>query len=232
MIIKTIFSKQAKDMFKNPAVLIQFIIYPVVALVFTELVAKSETFEGMDVNMFVIMMGSIFAGMGLIISTAAIIAEDIESKSLRLLVMAGVRPQQYLLGVGGFLLLAGAFTALLFSLIGVFSTEELFKFLAVMIACTATSIIIGATIGIFSKNQQAATSLGMPIAMVFGFVPMLASFNDTVYQYSSFLYTQQLNIIVNDFSENFSKAMLVILANIFIVGVLFMLAYRKRGLRS
>ncbi|MCL2719329.1 MAG: ABC transporter permease [Lachnospiraceae bacterium] len=229
---KTIFIKQAKDTMKNPSSLIQFILFPVVAWLMTEFVAKSENFEGMPVNMFVVLMGAVFAGMGLIMVTAGIVAEDIEKKSLRFLVMAGVKPNQYLGGTGSFLLVLGSITALLFGLIGIFTTAELVKFVVVLIACVANSIILGATVGLMSKNQQSAMSLGMPVAVVLAFTPMVANFNETIYNASSFLYTQQLNIITNDFTEDFTKAMIVIFINMVVLIVLFSLAYWKRGLRS
>jgi len=227
---KTIFIKQAQDMFKNVGVLVQFIIFPLVALVMTQLIAIPN--EDMPTNMFVTMMAAIFAGMGLISSTASIIAEDIENKSLRLLVMAGVKPHQYLMGVGGFILLAGAVTSVVFGLIGDFTTIEFLKFIAIMIAGTAASIILGATIGIFAKNQQAATGISMPIAMVLGFTPMIANFNETIERVAIVFHTQQLNVIVNDFSANFAQAMAIIGANMVILIILFAIAYKKKGLKG
>jgi len=227
--IKAIFIKQAKDMFKNPAVLVQFIIFPAVALVMTELVSKSN--EYIPTNMFVTMMAAIFAGMALITSTASIIAEDMERKSLRFLVMAGVKPQEYLLGVGGFILLAGSVVSVIFGLIGYFTWVELAMFLLVMITGVAASVILGAIIGILSKNQQAATAISMPVAIVLGFSPMIANYNKTVEKIAGVFYTQQLNVIVNDFSANFPKAMLVIVLNMTVLLFFFVIAYKKRGLK-
>ena len=227
--VKAIFVKQAKDMLKNTMVLVQFIIFPAVALVMTELVAKSN--ETIPPNMFVTMMAAIFAGMALVTTTASVIAEDIERKSLRFLVMAGVKPHEYLTGIGGFILLAGSIVSVVFGLIGDFTGLEFAKFLTVMITSTAASVMLGATIGLLSKNQQAATALGMPIAMVLGFTPMIANFNVTVEKIANVLYIQQLNVIVNDFYANFAKAMLVIGANMIILLVLFVIAYKKKGLK-
>lgn len=227
---KTIFLKQTKDMFKNPMVLIQFIIYPAVAIIMTELVAKSN--NDIPNNMFITMMAAIFAGMGLVTATAGVISEDIERKSLRFLVMAGVKPYEYLLGTGGFFLLAGVVVSLVFGLTGDFTGTEFAKFLTVMITGTAASIVLGAAIGMLSKNQQAATAISMPIAVIFGFTPMIANFNETVGKAAGFLYTQQLNVIVNDFSANFTKAIMVIGVNIAILTILFVLAYKKKGLKS
>ena len=225
-IIGAIFTKQAKDMFKNPMVLAMFVIFPAVALIMTLLVARQN--DDIPNNMFVTMMAAIFAGMGLITSVSGAIAEDIEKKSLRFLVIAGVKPHQYLLGAGGFFLLAGTVASVAFALIGDFTGDETVKFLMVMIAGTAASILLGASIGIFSKNQQAATSLGMPVAMIFGFAPMIASFNETVEKAAGILYTQQISVIVNDFSVSLARPLLVIAANIAVLTILFIFAYKKK----
>ncbi len=225
-----IFIKQAKDIFKNPMVLVQFIVFPAVALVMTNLIAKPN--EHISNNMFVTMMAAIFAGMALITTMAGVIAEDKERKSIRFLVMAGVKPHEYLLGTGGFILLAGVLVSVVFGLIGTFTGAELGKFLIIMTFSTAASVLLGASIGMLSKNQQSATAVSMPLAMIFGFVPMLASFSKPIEKAASFLYTQQLNVVVNDFSANFTKAMVVTAVNIGVLMVLFVLAYRKSGLRG
>ena len=229
--MKAIFTKQAKDMIKNPAVLVMFIVFPAVALIMTVFVTipENEYFSG---NMFVTMMASIFAGMGLITSASAVVAEDIAGKSLRFLIIAGVKPHQYLLGTGGFYLLAGAAASVIFNLIGGFSGEEALKFLTIMATGLAASIILGMVFGILAGNQQAAASLSMPVAVIVGFTPMIAGFNETVEKFAGVLYTQQINIIVNDFSAGLLKPLLVIAANIAVFTVLFVIAYRKKGLKG
>lgn len=227
---KAIFIKQAKDMLKNPMVMIQFIIFPAVALIMTELVAKAD--ENIPNNMFITMMAAIFAGMTLITSAAGAIAEDKERKSLRFLVMAGVKPHEYLLGTGGFIMLSGVIVSIMFGFIGTFEGTELAKFLTIMILGVLASILLGAVIGMLCKNQQAATAVAMPIAVIFGFTPMIANFNPTIEKAASILYTQQLNVIMNDFSANFSQVIAVTVANIVVLTMLFILAYKKNGLRG
>ena len=190
--VKALFIKQAKDILKNPMVLVQFLVFPVVAWVMTELVAKAS--PDIPDGMFVAMMAPIFAGMALITAMAGVIAEDIENKSLRFLVMAGVKPHEYLLGTGGFTLLAGVLVSIWFGLIGGFAGEELAKFLLVMIASVVASLLLGAAIGMLSKNQQTATAIGVPVAMLIGFLPMIATFNESIERVASVLYTQQLSM--------------------------------------
>jgi ABC-2 type transport system permease protein len=228
--IKAIFIKQAKDMSKNPMVLNMFIIFPAVALVMTVFVPIPPN-DFVHGNMFVTMMAAIFAGMGLITTASDVIAEDIERRSLRFLIIAGVKPHQYLLGTGGFFLLAGAVTSVIFSLIGGFTGAEFLKFMTIMIAGTATSILLGTVIGMVSKNRQAATSLCMPIAVIVGFTPMIANFNETVEKVAGVLYTQQINLIVNDFSASLWQPLLVIASNIVVLTVSFVIAYKKKGLK-
>jgi ABC-2 type transport system permease protein len=229
--MKAIFLKQAKDMLKNPMVLVIFIVFPAVALIMTYFVPIPEN-DFVSENMFVTMMAAIFAGMGLITAASDVIAEDIERGSLRFLVIAGVKPHQYLLGTGGFFLLAGTVTSIIFALIGSFSGMEFIKFLVIMVTGTATSITLGTVIGMWSKNRQAATSLGMPVALIVGFTPMIASFNETVEKFAGVLYTQQINVIVNDFSASLVRPLLVVASNIAVLVFLFIVAYKKKGLRG
>ncbi|MCL2518838.1 MAG: ABC transporter permease [Oscillospiraceae bacterium] len=229
-IIKAIFTKQAKDVMKSPMALVMFFTFPAVALLMTIFVAGSN--DDIPQNMFVTMMAAIFAGMGLITSVSDAIAEDIERKCLRFLVIAGVKPHQYLIGTGCFYLLAGTVTSVVFALIGDFTFIETMKFLAIMVSGVAASILLGATIGIYSKNRQSATALAMPASVLVGFTPMLAAFNETIEKFAGILYTQQINVIVNDFSVSIWKPLLVILANIVVLLVLFIVAYTKKGLKG
>ena len=81
-------------------------------------------------------------------------------------------------------------------------------------------------------NQQAAAGLSMPVAVIVGFTPMIAGFNDTVEKFARVLYTQQINVIVSDFSAGLLKPLLVITANIAVFTVLFVIAYKKKGLKG
>jgi ABC-2 type transport system permease protein len=67
--------------------------------------------------------------------------------------------------------------------------------------------------------------------MVLAFTPMIANFNETIAKVANVFYTQQVNVIVNDFSTGMIKPFLIILANIVILTVLFVLVYKKKGLK-
>jgi hypothetical protein len=226
--VQAILKKQAIDIRKNPIILINFLIFPAVAFLMTLFVARGN--DDIPNNMFVTMMAAVFAGMGLISVSSSAIAEDIEQKCLRFLVLAGVKPGQYLLGMSGCFLLAGIVTSVAFALIGDFTFPEAVKFLAVMVPGVAASILLGATLAIMS-NRQVSNALNMPVAVIVGFAPMIANFNETVERVAGILYTQQINVIVNDFSVSLWKPLTVIFANIVVLTVLFIVVYRKKGLK-
>jgi len=244
--VKAIFKKQFKGSVKNPETLIQFMIYPVMALVMN--VMTNIDFEGyylpqefidtMMNNMpnLATMMATMFAGMALIPTVAGIIAEDIEKKSLRFLVMAGVKPSAYLIGVGSVIFLVSIFTSAAFGFIAGFSGIDFLIFCASMLSGVAASIVLGATIGILTKNQQAATALSMPVALVLGFGPMLAQFNDRAARVLHIFYTQQLNVVADNLNYPYLattplwQSFVIVGVNILVVGILFVVVFRKKGM--
>ena len=235
---RAIFIKQAKDTLKNRMVLIQFIIFPVMAFVMTEFIAKGQ--PDIPNSLYVTMFAAMFAGMTPLTMTSGAISEDRERKSLRFLVMAGVKPYEYLLGIGGFVLVMCSLISVIFGLIGGFSGMELFKFVSVLILGSIASAILGATIGIFSKNQQSATAISTPVFMLLSFSPLIAMFNESVKKFVGIFYTQHVNNIVNaggflsdpDQAADPLKSYLIIAANIAVLLVLFFVAYKKKGLRD
>ena len=109
---------------------------------------------------------------------------------------------------------------------------DFIRFIIVMMLGSVASTLLGAAIGIVSKNQQSAAAIAMPVGMILGFTPMLALFSDTVQKVFSVFYTMQVNTLLNDFDAGFTKPALIVLANIAVFAVLFALAYKKKGLRG
>jgi len=238
--VKAIFKKQTKDVVKNMAILLQFIIYPGIAFAMMSVmdtdVIPAEMLAAMP-NM-VIMMASIFAGMGLIPTVAGIIAEDREKKSLRFLIMAGVKPSAYLLGVGGVIFLISIFTALGFGFVSDFSGQDFWIFVAAIMSGVTASILLGATFGIISKNQQSATGLAMPATMILGFGPMMAQFNDTIARVLHIFYTQQFSVVADSLMGFGSEETIlwhsfaIMWANVAVLAVLFVFVFTKKGLKG
>jgi len=247
--VKAVFKKQLKGTVQNPETLIQFIIYPLMAFImsmFMDMETMTEglmeyaphMLEAMLANMpnLVTMMAAMFAGMALIPAVAGIIAEDFERKSLRFLIMAGVKPPAYLIGVGSVIFFASAFTSVAFGFVGEFSGTDFLIFVGAMMSGVAASIVLGAIIGILTKNQQSATALSMPIALVLGFGPMMAQFNETVARVLHVFYSQQINIVVDYLTIGSEtplwQSFAIIWANVAVLSILFVIVYAKKGLKG
>ncbi len=221
-----IFKKQLKDTLKNKTVLIQFIMFPLMTLVMENAITLPDMPELFFTKLFSVM----YIGMAPVTAAAAIISEEKEKNTLRVLMMANIKPWEYLLGVGAYvwtLCMAGAGIMAT----GLASTDIPF-YLGVMAAGFVVSIAIGACIGIFSSNQMTATSLFVPVMMVFSFSPMLAMFNDKIEKVARIFYTQQLRVLMNRMSFEGIKpeSILILAVNAVLALALFFVAFRRKGL--
>ena len=227
--ISVVIKKQIKDTFKNKTILIQFILFPLMTLIFENAIEMKDMPEFFFTRLFAVM----YIGMAPLTSTAAIISEEKERNTLRVLMMANVKPAEYLIGVGlyvwGICMIGACVMAT-----GL-PAETIPAFMGVMAAGFVISIIAGACIGIWSKNQMSATSLVMPVMMVLSFVPMLAIFNDSIAKVSKIFYTKQIMNLLDGIILNGSDGIgrfgtLVIVINAALMIMFFTLAYHKKGL--
>lgn len=224
--IGIIIKKQLRDTLKNKTVLIQFIMFPVMTLIMEHAVSIPDMPEFFFTKLFSVM----YIGMAPLTSVASIIAEEKEKNTLRVLTMANVKSWEYLAGVGIYvwtLCMAGA---------GVMATclpaTDIPFYLCIMATGFIISIAMGAAVGIFAPNQMVATSLFMPVMMVFSFAPMLAMFNDKIEKAARVFYTQQLRVLLGQmtFDGIKTETVLVIVLNALIALSIFFAAFKRKGL--
>ena len=224
--VVTIVKKQLNDTLKNKTVLIQFVMFPVLTLIFEHAINIPDMPELFFAKLFSVM----YMGMAPLTAVAAIISEEKEKNTLRVLMMANVKPWEYLMGVGIYvwtICMAGA---------GVIATsfpaKDIPFYLAVMAAGFIISIAVGACVGIFAPNQMVSTSMVMPVMLVFSFAPMLAMFNDKIEKIARIFYTQQIRVLLNNMTfdgikpENFA----IVAVNALLAIILFFAAFKKKGL--
>lgn len=226
--INAVFQKQLKETLKNKAILIQFVMLPFMAVIMNSFVR----IEDMPENFFVKLFAVMFVGMAPQTCTASIISEEKEMGTLRVLMMSNVKPLQYLAGTGFYVWLFCMGGAAIFAAAGGYSGSELCLFMAVMAAGILISELIGSVIGILSKNQMTATSVGLSVMMIFSFVPMLAMFNSTVEKCAVVVYTRQMSLIMDGIgSGGIGADNVLVLAVSFVLALgMFVAAYRRKGL--
>ncbi|MDE7233946.1 MAG: ABC transporter permease [Ruminiclostridium sp.] len=226
--IKAVFIKQILDTIKNKTIFIQFLMFPIMVII----METAIKIEDMPEHFFVKLLAVMFVGMAPLTCMSAIISEEKEKNTLRALMMSNVKSWQYLVSIGVYVFIMCMVGTAVFAVLGEYKGAELAMFLFSMIAGIILSEIIGAVIGIFSGNQMAATSLTLPIMMIFSFVPMLSMFNESIKKFAGIIYSQQISDLINGIgtSEVSAGSILVIAVN-FVVGlVLFAVAYKKKGL--
>lgn len=225
-----IFSKQLKDTWRNKSILLQFVLLPIMALAMGYIMPEDMISQRDIAAMFTTM----YVSMIPIASMCAIIAEEREKGTLRALRMANVNSGQYLIGIGGCLFLESMFGVALFSILGEYAGMDLLQYILVSSIGVLSSLLLGASIGLAAKNQMSATSLSAPLSVILSFMPTLAVMNDEIAKLSKYLYTQQLNNILQNIGDTpFTRERLLILfANIAVFCLTFVVVFHKKGLKD
>lgn len=226
--VRAVFRKQMKETLKNKEVLVQFMMFPLIAVVMENLVHV----EGMPERYFVNLFSAMYVGMAPLVATVSILAEEKEKGTLRALLMANVKSPEYLMGVGSYVWFACMAGACIFMVTGGYKGKTALSFLMIMGVGIFISLVLGAAIGASCRNQMAATAISVPVMLVLSFLPMLSAFNATVEKGAKFVYTQQISLLVNQVSEknlSFQNGS-IIFVNFLLVTVFFAYAYRKAGI--
>ncbi len=228
--IAVIFKKQIRDTLKNKMVLIQFLMFPVLVVIFENVVKIEDMPEHFFVKLFAVM----FVGMAPLTCMSAIIAEEKEKNTLRVLLMSNVKPAEYLVGVGSYVFVMCSAGMAVFAVVGGYSGTELVRFIAAMSAGIILSELTGAVIGIFSRNQMTATSISVPVMMLLAFLPMLSMFNDTIKSVAQVTYSQQISELINGIGDSGiqTESLIVIAVNFVLAVILFTVAYKRKGLET
>jgi ABC-2 type transport system permease protein len=200
--------------------------FPLLTLIFENAINIPDMPELFFTKLFSVM----YMGMAPLVAVASVIAEEKEKNTLRVLTMANVKAWEYLAGIGIYvwtICMAGA---------GVMATTlssgDIPFYLGVMAAGFIISIAIGACIGIIASNQMAATSLSLPVMLIFSFMPMLAMFNDKIEKIAGIFYTQQIRELLGNmtFDGIKTETMLVVAVNALLALSLFFAAFKRKGL--
>lgn len=220
-----IFKKQLKDTLKNKAVLIQFIMFPIMTLIMNNAIQLND----LPPNFFVLLFAAMYIGMAPLTSIAAIIAEEKEQNTLRVLFLSNVRPSSYLVGIGSYVWLCCLLGSIVICLAGSYDLKERILFMVVMSVGIFASLLLGAAIGTFSKTQMMSTSLTVPIMIFFSFLPMLSLFNDTVAKFAKYTYSEQIRLALSEIDnpQILGERFFILIANILLFTGLFVVAYRR-----
>lgn len=223
--ILAILWKQVKDTFKNKTILIQFVMFPVMTVIMENAIKIENMPKHFFANLFAIM----YIGMAPLTSMSAIISEEKEKNTLRVLHMSNVKAVEYFIGNAIYIWSICMLGSLVIGLAGGYDGETLVKFMLVMAVGHLISTMLGAAIGAFSTNQMMATSITIPVMMVFSFLPMLSMFNETIGKFAKIFYSQQLHLLISQLNnfEVSTECVIVMCVNIILIAGIFALGYQR-----
>jgi hypothetical protein len=246
-VVKSILRKQLDDLMKNPMVTSIFILFPLMAWVLIR-------FQGTGAPGEALMMMSAIAMMSVasmpITTITTYIAEDVENHSLRFMIMAGVKPAQYLTGLAIFSLALSALAMIAFGFIGELEAYQFTMFMGITLLGCIASVVVGAILGLLAKNIQQASIYTSIFGIGLGFIPVISLMNPELLSRTFFIYTQQVYVILmymalgqgteaiewiyelTSYNFNFTTSILLISGNIVVFLAIFVLLYKKKGLRG
>ncbi len=217
--------KQLKDTLKNKTILIQFLMFPCMTVV----MENSVSIQGMPKHFFANLFAIMYVGMAPLTAMSAIISEEKEKNTLRVLQMCSVNAFEYLLGNAIYIISVCMLGSFVIAFAGGYTGGELQAFLLIMFIGHMISMFAGAAIGVLSENQMTATSLTVPVMMVCSFLPMLSMFNDAIGKAAKYIYSEQLYLMMNQLGaiEIKPETIIIMCANVIFILGCFVFAYRK-----
>jgi ABC-2 type transport system permease protein len=226
--INALIGKQFKTMTSNPFVITPLLLIPFMALLFS-LAIDPEALPGMIPFML---------GMNMIVSVptviSCLIAEEKEKNTLNVLITSTVSVMDFLVS-NVFITVActTVINAFIYFIMGAgeFISFGTFILLATLGVLAAT--LLGAVIGIASKNQAAASTMVSPLMLLL-ILPIFFPGNFLVDYIFYYFFTEQVLITINDIALNDAAVtgfpLLIIAVNIAVLGALFGWFYKKKGL--
>lgn len=222
--------KQLKDTLKNKTILIQFIMFPCM----TVIMETAINIQGMPEHFFANLFAVMYIGMAPLTSIAAIIAEEKEKNTLRVLQMCNVSALEYLIGNAIYIVLVCLMGSFVIGAAGGYQGISLFYFMMIMFFGHFTSFLVGATIGVLSRNQMTATSVTVPVMIILAFLPMLSMFNETIGKFSKYIFSEQLYLLVNNLDRIRvgTDTAVILICNVVVIAAAFVVSYRKMFIRK
>lgn len=222
--------KELKDTLKNKTILIQFLMFPCMTII----MENTISIEGMSEHFFANLFSIMYVSMAPLTAISSIIAEEKEKNTLRVLRMCNVSAIEYLLGNAIYVISVCMIGSLIIAFASGYTGNELLVFMIIMFIGHTISMMLGASIGTFSKNQMMATSLTVPVMLVFSFLPMLAIFNNSIKKIAKFFYSEQLYLLINNLNTiDIKMETIIILAvNVILILICFIIAYQKAFIKQ
>lgn len=216
-----------------------FIIMPIFSIGFTFLMKAiygAATKGAFDMSAYALALGVLMnILMEGVYCTAAALAEEKEKNTLRTLMTSSVNGLEFFLGSLIPVVLMSTVVNVLCALIAGFEMglPQWIPYLAITVACSAISAVIGMIFGIFAKDQVTTGTITTPAILVFMMIPMFCGFSETLEKISGLLFTGIIFNTIANLAGGIApidvKGSIILATELILSVIVFLLLYRKNG---
>lgn len=227
--INTLVLKEIKDLLRNVNVFVVSLI-PLVGTIFFSMMGPKEEVRMQVLLIIFIMNSALITPM----TMAMLIAEEKEKNTLRTLMLSTVSPVEFLVGKAIVTWLLVGITNIGIFLIIQAPNKFLLMYIVIAFLISTIMILIGAIIGILSKNVMSSGTNSMPVILLFYFIPTLGVANKTLLHIAKLLPTYHSQSLMDKMLNNeniFSvgqQNILVLLVWIIISFAGFIMIYKRK----
>lgn len=223
--INALYTKQLNFIMNNMMIMIMALTGPVFAFIFSQANPDyAENFTGM------VMLFNFMSGM---LTMAMLIAAEKEMFTLNVLITSTVSVLDFLLSnVLVTVTLTLALNLVSYQILGL--SIGMGDFLLLTVLGGAAASRIGAIIGLISKNQISASTMGT-LFMFAMMAPMFLRENELATRIFSYLFTERISMKLFDLMDGYGISVAeiaILLANIALFTLIFIGFYKKRGLET
>ncbi|WP_304943934.1 ABC transporter permease [Vallitalea guaymasensis] len=195
--VNTLVIKEIKDLIRNVNVFVVSLI-PLVGAIFFSLMSSEKTFNTQVLSLIFVMNSTLITPM----TMAMLIAEEKEKNTLRTLMLSTVSPMEFLIGKAIVTWILVGITNLAIFFILETPMQYLPMYIVVAFLISTIMILIGAIVGILSKNVMSSGTNSMPVILLFYFIPTLGVANETLGNIAKLLPTYHSQLLMNDMFSN------------------------------
>jgi len=149
--------------------------------------------------------------------------------------LSSVKLTSYLLGVSGFYITLSMVMAVFIALVGLLSGLALVNYMLIILLVVICTMLLGAIIGVLSKNKDTALGVSYPLGIVL--LGLIKARNgvyalqilDPIRPYIRWLYAERINnMLIEVHTGNFMSDVYVVLGNIAVLAIIFTFAIKRK----
>jgi len=194
--VGALYLKQMKNFGYNMFILIGFILAPGIAFLFSRLIPVPGMI-GFALSMS-LLMNIVFGGAN---TMCVLIAEEKEKNTLNVLITSTVSAIDFLLSNAlAALTMTVVVNVIIYFICGAYMISFPLYIFVTSLSGLA-SIVLGAVVGLLSKNQLSASTIVTPFALVLILIPMLVMFIPMLKKIADVLFSQQTVNMLNDLAK-------------------------------